>query len=240
MSDLSTIFPGGGTPEHRHPLDWTPEELRRLVRAIGLNGPGDVPGTPTTIGNDIAATVGTAASGRAYADHVHGFTADPAAALTRTATAGEGAAATHARSDHVHSTAQMAWGRVGGQSFEANTASLASGASTDYSFDITTSDTRDYMVLVSMQVATTGVTTAFARWRQLIFLDGVETFQCPAIRFEGNQTSWWAEAFNWSPASDTFTFTSTVTRDNGDGSLILQASATKKRIIRVYDMGPRT
>lgn len=196
-------------------------------------------GTPGSIAPDDTVAAG-AATTLARSDHRHGFTTAVAAGLTQTATAGEGAASTSARSDHVHSTDQLPWGWQAGDPKTGNTSALATGAATDYGFDFTALATRRYAVCCSGQTIVTSVTTPPCRWRQLISTDGVATFETLPIYYSAdNQIGWWGDRWLWLPDANTYTFASTVVRDQGNGTLTLQASASKDRAIWVEDIGPR-
>lgn len=238
-----------GVSEHRHPLLPTPAEYQQLSSGLGistiqanitaLQTATGAPATPSTIAPDDAANVGTTANGRAYGNHVHAIAAAPPATLTETATSTEGVSTSFARADHVHGTDILGWDWVAGQVLETNTAALATGAATDWGFDIPALVTRRYLFCISGQASSSGLTTPPSVWRQLFTLDGVATFEATPLVFGGNNSAWWGQAILWLPATDTFTVASTVVRDIGNGSLTLQGSATKKRAVFVLDIGPR-
>lgn len=115
----------------------------------GLTTANITTGSPVSIDPDDAAADGVSTA-LARADHQHQFTSATAVALTKTATAGEGSAGTHARSDHVHSTAALPWGVLGYLRLGGNNSHTADGT-TDFTLTVTPDITRLYACILHTQ-----------------------------------------------------------------------------------------
>lgn len=243
MSDLTPHpFNIGDVSEHRHPLSWTPDELRALRSALDINATLGTPTGITTIVPDAAATAGTVGSNRAYGDHTHGIAAVAPAGLTRTATAAEGTGNDFARATHVHSTDAIGWGKMLPE-FHANSSgadsviALTAGTNvvTDMTATVTVDNTRSYELWLILQflVAATGNcnlnafegATRFARWR--LFKARVVNDQdsvCGAVRYE--------------PATSG-SFALNLRVDGPTGNFTLQDTTDLPRRLYLKDIGPR-
>jgi hypothetical protein len=223
---------------HDHPLD------ERMFRDLMVRYVEDIrgvllgtPPVPSVIDPDDAGSAGVSTL-PARADHQHQFTSAVAAALTKTATAGEGSAATHARSDHVHSTAALPWGIVGYERLTTGSAAFSDGNTTDFNVNgVVTDATRLYWVYMHSQL----IQSATGNWFHNVHADGTAIGRVHAYNTAGgaNLNAMVSGGFLWLPTSDTWDVDVRLDNIAGGGTLVYEADAGAPRHLMIVDIGPR-
>lgn len=221
--------------QHDHPVD---ERIFRdlMVRYVddlrtALFGTTPV---PSVIDPDDGGQAGVSLF-PARADHQHQFTSAVAAALTKTATAAEGVATTHARSDHVHSTAALPWGIVAYQEIPTDGTAFSVSSTTDFALsNVVVDATRLYAVCVESPYTM----SAAGRWDLNFHVGGTQADRIWLATHAANETQWCYGRILWKPASGTVNVDLRLVEASGAATFQFLAGGFNRRFW-IEDIGPR-
>lgn len=187
-----------------------------------------------TIAPDDAAAEGSATS-FARSDHKHAAPAATAIALSYDAASSEGNSTSFARANHVHATSALPWGILKRDVHITDGSGLSSGVS---DFSMTN------VAAVSGRVLRVGLSThafcsAADNWEINLHVDTVKVDRLMYLDvLTGHDEQHFYAAVLWEPsATDFVDLTVEVVRISGSGTIGFTATATKKRVFFVEDIG---
>lgn len=187
---------------------------------------------------DCADTAAAGASIKpADAAHQHAFSVVAPVALIRTATNATGSSASHPRSDHQHSTANLGWGLMTPrQTLTTSSVNYSATTATDFVLNGMVVDAaREYAVYLD----TTWVVDAGMVWDVFFRVDGTVYDRLKLINTAGAISDTMHSKILWEPTSGTKNLDVQVSLVSGSGNLAFAASSNAKRSFWVQDIGPR-